>query len=215
MKFPLFKRRKEIELCINALRAENAELIQQISDEKISKNKKVTELLNEIVRLKKENDRSRKMFEEAVDTCRTISSSNDSLREMLDSADKRSRSEIEKLQTKNFELRLLIPEKFPIDEVMRFCANGAWLGGKSDRTFESVDGKIKLYFKGTVYEPTYEYFTAGCCVYYLEEGMERKKSLYTVDSRNVAAYRNEKVESGSVEAIKQYLLEKNIGFKEI
>ena len=126
-----------------------------------------------------------------------------------------SNEKINSLTKKVFELKLMVPEQFPIEDIMGDCANKAWYGGKSDRTVESVDGKIKLYFQGTVYEPSYESFTAGCCVYYLEQDMEKKKSLYTVDSRNVAAYKNEVVKSGSINDIKKYLIDKNVGFREV
>lgn len=133
------------------------------------------------------------------------------------SREKKNSEKMEKLEKRNRELKLLIPVEFPIAEIMDSCAKAAWDGCHSlkKQTFESLDGKVKLFFEGIVYESSYEYFTAGCCVYYWEEGMDEKKSLYTVDGRCVDHYRHEEVVSGSKDAIRAYLLEKNIGFKEV
>ena len=144
----------------------------------------------------------------------------ESYREIVGSCHSREKKNIEKVQKlekRNRELKLLIPTEFPVIEIMDSCAKAAWEGCHSltKQIFESLDGKVKLFFEGTVYESSYEYFTAGCCVYYLEEGMNERKSLYTIDGRCVDHYRHEEIISGSKDAVREYLLRKNLGFKEV
>lgn len=130
---------------------------------------------------------------------------------------KNMETKVERLEKQVMELRLLIPTEFPIEEIMDSCAMAAWKGCISgvERIFESLDGTVRLFFRGTVYEPMYEYFEAGCCVYYSENEMTDKKPLYTIDSRCIESYKNERVTTGSKEAIREYILLKNIGFREV
>ena len=118
------------------------------------------------------------------------------------------------LQHKNSELSLMIPGQMPYKEIMGGCSHAAWYGlSNSRRTFVSQDNKYKLIFEGVVYEPCYEDFTAGCCVYAYDG--DEKTTLYSIDSRNVAAYKNEVIEEGSIENIESWLKKVNCGFKEI
>lgn len=218
MKFTFFKRKKEAEqvrMRLSLLEQEKDELIQKISAIRLSKDEKIASLAEELTRLNKFHEEQVDLYEQRIKSHESIEESQSNINKMLEDRNKKIQDENDVLKEKNFELRLMIPSMFPVNEIMGSCADGAWYGKKAKRVFESVDGKIKLFFDGTVYEPCYEEFTAGCCVYYQESDMDKKKSLYTIDSRNVAAYRNETVTSGSVDAVKQYLLKKNVGFREI
>lgn len=218
MKFTFFKRKKAAEqtrLRLTLLEQERDELARKLSAIRLSKDEKIAGLVEELTRLKQFYDEQVELYEQRLKSHESIEESQSNINKMLEDRNKKIQDENDVLKEKNFELRLMIPAMFPVDEIMGKCANAAWYGEKADRIFESVDGNVKLFFDGTVYEPCYEDFTAGCCVYYQEKGMEKRRPLYTVDSRNVAAYRNEVVEAGSVDSVRQYLLKKNVGFKEI
>lgn len=131
--------------------------------------------------------------------------------------EKQKNEEILKLKKEIWELKLQIPSEFPVKEIMDLCAEAAWVDDKSmtNKAYESMDGKAKVFFEGTIYEPAYEYFTAGCCVYFWEEGMDKRKSLYTVDVKLITDYRKEVVINGSIDEVKKYILKKNIAFKEV
>jgi len=45
--------------------------------------------------------------------------------------------------------------------------------------------------------------------------MQKKAPLYTIDSYSKEAYRKEVTEVGSIPSVREYLLQKNVGFKEI
>lgn len=213
MKFSFFKKRREreeIRLRCAMLEQEKDDLIKSLAEVRLSKDRKIENLIDELSLLRHSSEKEKQSYEERVKLYADMYESR------KETCDKQSK-EIEKLEKRNWELKLLIPTEFPIDELMSTCATSAWNGYRSTtkRTFESLDGKVKLFFEGTVYEPSWEYFTAGCCVYYQEEGMEKRKSLYTIDSRNVDSYKNEEVETGSREAIREYLVRKNLGFREV
>lgn len=119
--------------------------------------------------------------------------------------------EVSELQKKNEKLELLfltvVPSEFPVEKIMDDCATAAWIGEKemSTRVFESLDSKVKLFFEGTVYEQTHEYFVPDCNVYYMEDEITEKQPLYTVD----------RVKTGSKDAVRKYILKKNLGYREV
>lgn len=119
-------------------------------------------------------------------------------------------NEIAMLNKKTYE----IPETFNFKAVMKDVADNAWYGkGETKREFRVIGNNISLVFCGHVYEPSYECFTAGCDVYAIENG--KKQILYSIDGRNVAAYQNKTVESGSYDDIAKFIQEKcRIGFVE-
>ena len=127
--------------------------------------------------------------------------------------EKQKNEEILKLKKEIWELKLQIPSAFPVEEIVRLCAEAVWSGDKSmrNKTYESIDGKTKLFFEGNIYEPSYEYFTSSSCVYYLEEGMDERKPLCTVHN---GTYKDEVI-NGSIDEVKNYILKKNIAFKEV
>lgn len=213
MKFTFFKRKKEreeLKLRCAILEQEKEDLLRSLATVRLSKDTKIDSLVEELSFLRNSSKKEREHYESQLKFYSEMQKRTDEKQNVQS-------EEIEKLRKRNEELKLLIPTEFPVEKIMDSCANAAWYGNhsKSTRTFESLDGKVKLIFAGTVYEPSYEYFTAGCCVYYQEEGMPKRKSLYTVDSRNVAAYRNEEITTGSKESVREYLVRKNLGFKEV
>lgn len=214
MNFTFLKRKKknnEIKFLAAMLEEGRDDLLKQLFDIKLSKNEMIENFTREIVHLKEMN----KLNESIIDSQESINEICKAENKELHNVNKKLHNEIQILNDKIFELKLMIPGQFPLSEIMNQCADAAWYGKKEDihRVFESLDGKIKLFFCGKVYEPSYESFTSGCCVYYLEKGMDKKKPLYTVDDRCVEAYRKEVIKFGSVEDVKQYLVSKNIGFK--
>lgn len=202
------KEHEELKLRIAFYENEKANLIKELAKVRLSDKEKLNGIINEISELKLSTKKDKKFYDKMITF---LSDESKHYKKMYSETN----AELKALKERNNELKLLIPTQFPIDEIMGECANAAWSGTKSDRVFESTDGKIKLRFSGVVYEPTYEYFTAGCCVYYKEEGMDNYKPIYTIDGHNVAAYRNETVEFGTIEDVRTYLIDKNVGFKEV
>ena len=94
-------------------------------------------------------------------------------------------------------------KKEKVSEIMASRASAAWSGIYTPKVFATKDKSVQIEFKGTVYEPSYECFEGGCNVYCLENGEE--KCLYSISDRNVAPYRNEKVETGSVEDVLNFV----------
>lgn len=120
------------------------------------------------------------------------------------------------LEDGNMRLCLIVPSLFPIETIMKKCEAAVWHGfGRSERIFESLDGTVRLKFTGTVYEPIYEYFETGCCVYYQVSGVDKMQPLYTIGSKNVGPEKNIAVEEGSIADVKKFILEHDSGFKEI
>lgn len=112
--------------------------------------------------------------------------------------------EMKELKSEITQLKCLIPSKFPIEAIMKSCSQAAWCKQEGENCyFISTDGKVKLFFRGTVYEPFYECFSPGCNVSYIEEGMDKEKNLYSVDDENT---------QGSIEDIHEFILRKNVGF---
>lgn len=121
--------------------------------------------------------------------------------------------ENKELKEKLFALQLQVPAQFPVDAIMDSCASRAWSGTKSERVFMASDAKTKIIFCGTVYEPGYEFFTAGCNVYVEQDGIRRP--LRTISSKNVAAYKNVEVETGSISDVYDWIKNINLAFSEI
>jgi len=112
--------------------------------------------------------------------------------ENYEKRESKTSEELIQAHRENYRLTLLVPSEFPVEEIMKSCATAAWYNNPgSKRTFESLDGSIRLFFCGTVYEQAYEDFTADCNVYYQESGMQKKAPLYTIDSYSKEAYRKE------------------------
>ena len=126
------------------------------------------------------------------------------------------KKENSKMKQENFEMCLLIPEKFPIKEIMSECADAAWYGkskGRVSRRFKALNDDIELLFEGVTYEYSYEAFTAGCCVYAIED--KKSNTLYSVDGENVEAYRYQEVVNGSIEDIQDFIVSRELKFVEI
>ena len=121
----------------------------------------------------------------------------------------------EALEKENFNLKLLIPSKFPVEQICSECANSAWYGLKnSTRVFECVENpNIKLVFQGHTYESGYEFFTADCNVYV--RGDEAVKTLYSIDSECTGAYKMKTVKNGTLKDVHKYIEEHHYGFREI
>lgn len=112
---------------------------------------------------------------------------------------------LEKAKEENMELKLLIPDRFPVDEIAKDCAKRAWNGEKNrERIFTSLDKKLRLFFSGTIYEPSYDCVKAGCDIYYQRPNGD-KKALYLVD-RNLWDH--------SIKTVKDFIIKQNVGFKE-
>jgi hypothetical protein len=212
----LFKKRennkkvKKSLLKYNIIYGEDIELGKLLSSSKLNKNEIILELTECLSRFKndlKSNDEHDKFQREHIEF---QSKYIKELQEKLKTLDEKNNKLIQNI----YDMKLLIPDEFPYRSIMSECANAAWYGTDvADRKFKSEDGNIELLFYGTVYEPSYESFTAGCCVYGVDNGI--KEILYSVDSRNVSAYRNEKVESGDIDDIKKWIIEKNCKFYEV
>lgn len=121
--------------------------------------------------------------------------------------------ENKELKERLFSLQLQIPEQFPVETIMDNCAARAWSGAKAERVFMASDEKTKIIFCGTVYEPGYEFFTAGCNVYVEQDGI--RQPLRTISSKNVAAYKNVEVETGSISDVYNWIATTNLAFAEI
>lgn len=210
--FNIFKKKnrtKELRLKAMLLNEENGHLKEEIEALSLNKKKIIDELIIQLSQTREDLKNIESQSKSKTDLCRILEDRINQLEQQI----KENSNKIASLSKDNYDLSLLIPEKFPYKKIMDSCSSAAWYGGKTTRNFLSSDGKYKLIFDGVVYEPSWECFTAGCCVY-AEENNERK-TLYSIDSHNVAAYKNETVKVGSYENIENWLKEKGCGFKEI
>lgn len=109
---------------------------------------------------------------------------------------------VKKLKKKPYES----PETFEFEKIMNETANRAHsCFGSEYREFSAVDGGVSLVFHGHIYEPTYEYFAGGCDVYGVIDG--EKQCLYSIGSKNVAAYKNVVIEHGSLDDVRKFIQE--------
>ena len=116
-----------------------------------------------------------------------------------------SESEKNDLQTKNNHLG-----EFNIPSLMNTLANNTWYGKEPTKmSFCAGDDVIEL--EGYTYEPGYEDFSSTASISFNGE------TLYGLDSRNVAAYKNEVYHTGKYKTLEEalYHIREQIKGKEI
>ena len=86
--------------------------------------------------------------------------------------------------------------KYDVSALMNSLANNAWMGIKpTQMSFQAGEDIIKL--EGYLYEPYYEDFSSTAFI------SLNDKVLFGLDSRNVAAYKNEVYQKGSYSTLEE------------
>ncbi len=114
------------------------------------------------------------------------------------------------------EKRMLhLPYEFDYKRIMKEMADAAWYGGINQKQYTSViDRSLQIVFVGHTYEQSYEDFTAGCDVIIENQGV--RHTVYSIDGKNVEAYRYKVIEKGSIDDIPAVLVQMfSAGFVEI
>lgn len=155
-----------------------------------------------------------KFWEESTNFWQVASRRKD---EMLEESEKAFKELQNKLH--QYEKRMLhLPYEFDYKRIMKEMADAAWYGTSDAERFKRyasvTDKSLQIVFVGHTYEQSYEDFTAGCDVIIENQGV--RHTVYSIDGKNVEAYRYKVIEKGSIDDIPAVLVQMFFaGFVEI